>query len=555
MKNYLLSLLLFLSFFNTSSAVVVTASFNSTSIDTSAELRAILTDETGTGVLYFQSGALGTPTSGTLTNCTGLPVSGISTSANVQTMLGAANNSGIRSSIGLGTLAVQNSTLVSIGGGIINSVEISNCELSVGCSIDSLVIPLLIADGGTSANTAASARTNLGLAIGTNVQAYDADLTTYAGITPSANVQTLLGSADYAAVRSSLGLVVGTNIQAYDADLTTYAGITPSATVQSLLAASSTSTARTAIGLSSTTLAAQSKTSVDITGGTLDSVEISNSTLGTGCDISGLAMPVPIADGGTGSATASDARTALGLGIGVNVQAYDADLTTYAGITPSSNVQTLLGAANYAAFRSSLLVPLTGDVTASGLTQSTAKLLGRTTASSGGIEEISASTGLTLASGTLVATAGTLKTITTQVGNTSTGETDLASYTIAAGKLANDGDSVWFEASGTLAANVNTKTIKVKFGSGSNLTVFTHAVTQNNVQWTLRGRVIRTGAATQKGYASSIIGGSGLLSNVVTNLNHTLSGTSIIKVTGQSSSLTNDVVLETFVVGFDNAAP
>lgn len=43
-------------------------------------------------------------------------------------------------------------------------------------------------------------------AIGSTVQAYDADLTTYAGITPSANVQTLLGSADFAAFKTSLSL-------------------------------------------------------------------------------------------------------------------------------------------------------------------------------------------------------------------------------------------------------------------------------------------------------------------------------------------------------------
>jgi hypothetical protein len=55
--------------------------------------------------------------------------------------------------------------------------------------------------------------------IGTNIQAYDPDLTTYAGITPSSNVQTLLGSANYAAFRTSLSLVPGTDVQVYDADL------------------------------------------------------------------------------------------------------------------------------------------------------------------------------------------------------------------------------------------------------------------------------------------------------------------------------------------------
>lgn len=42
---------------------------------TSANLRALLTDETGTGAAYFVGGALGTPASGTATNLTGLPIS------------------------------------------------------------------------------------------------------------------------------------------------------------------------------------------------------------------------------------------------------------------------------------------------------------------------------------------------------------------------------------------------------------------------------------------------------------------------------------------------
>lgn len=43
-------------------------------------------------------------------------------------------------------------------------------------------------------------------AIGSTVQAYSANLTTFAAIPPSANVQSLLGAADYAAIRTQLGL-------------------------------------------------------------------------------------------------------------------------------------------------------------------------------------------------------------------------------------------------------------------------------------------------------------------------------------------------------------
>ena len=54
-------------------------------------------------------------------------------------------------------------------------------------------------------------RTQLSLVPGTNVQASDADLTTYAGITPSSNIQAFLGAANYAAMRTQLGLVISTD--------------------------------------------------------------------------------------------------------------------------------------------------------------------------------------------------------------------------------------------------------------------------------------------------------------------------------------------------------
>lgn len=60
-----------------------------------------------------------------------------------------------------------------------------------------------------------------GLQIGTDVQAYDADLTTYAGITPSANVQSILGGANYAAIRTLLDLESGVDFDPVGTDNST----------------------------------------------------------------------------------------------------------------------------------------------------------------------------------------------------------------------------------------------------------------------------------------------------------------------------------------------
>lgn len=64
-----------------------------------------------------------------------------------------------RAALGLGTIALQNSNVVTITGGAITGI-----------------IPITVTDGGTGANNVIDARTNLGLSIGVNVQPYSSEL-------------------------------------------------------------------------------------------------------------------------------------------------------------------------------------------------------------------------------------------------------------------------------------------------------------------------------------------------------------------------------------------
>ena len=139
---------------------------------------------------------------------------------------------------GLGTIATQASGSVSITGGSITGIT-----------------DLAVADGGTGASDAAGARTNLGLAIGTNVQAFDQQL------------------ADIAALAVTDGNFIVANGTTFVAE--------------------SGATARTSLGLG--TIATQASSAVSITGGTITGI-----------------TDLAVADGGTGASTAAGAKTNLG---------------------------------------------------------------------------------------------------------------------------------------------------------------------------------------------------------------------------------------------------
>lgn len=160
--------------------------------------------------------------------------------------------------------------------------------------------------------TTSDMRTTLGLAIGTDVQAYDATLASLASIGTAADkfayttgvdtwaegtvtsfARTLLDDADAATARTTLGVAIGTNVQAYDADLAALAGLTSAADALPYFTGSGTA--------ATTTLTSTARTLLD--------------------DTSTSAM-----------------RTTLGVAIGSDVQAYDATL----GALASYNTNGLL---------------------------------------------------------------------------------------------------------------------------------------------------------------------------------------------------------------------
>ena len=106
---------------------------------------------------------------------------------------------------------------------------IESTELALKLDASSITGTLAVSDGGTGGTSSSAARTNLGLAIGSDVQAFDAGLDAIAGLaTTDGGIIVGNGSTfvleSGATARSSLGLTIGSQVQAHDSDLDNLSG-------------------------------------------------------------------------------------------------------------------------------------------------------------------------------------------------------------------------------------------------------------------------------------------------------------------------------------------
>ncbi len=140
---------------------------------------------------------------------------------------------------------------------------------------------------------------------------------------------------------------------------------------------------------------------------------------------------------------------------------------------------------------------------------------------------------------------------TTAVGtDADTVEKDLITYSLPANRLGVDGQAIRITAWGSVAANGNTKTIRLDFGATTIRAIGPSAM--SGLDWRIGGLVIRTGATTQDAVATEFLDVSAQ-DTTITAPAETLSGAIVVKITGENgTAAANDIVCEGMMIEFIN---
>ena len=141
----------------------------------------------------------------------------------------------------------------------------------------------------------------------------------------------------------------------------------------------------------------------------------------------------------------------------------------------------------------------------------------------------------------------------TTTNNTSTTETDLATYTVPGGTLANTNDVIVATFFGTTTNNADTKTLKV-YWNGVALQSLTMTASQAG-RWIAQVIITKTGASTQNWFgqvyeqSAALAAGKGAIDTGTATATDT--GGVIVKVTGTSGTGSNDIACVGAIVEYN----